>query len=116
MNRLRELRKAKNWTQEELALNSGLSQALVSQLERGGRGTTIETLKVLAAALDCSVADLLGEDSELKNHEFIEMFRAKLAKDEKTLDRHKKRWIKHLEILEEDMKAVAEATESSNTE
>lgn len=52
---LKELRKGKNMTQEELAEKSGVSRVTIADIERGIiRSTTIGTLKKLADALDVS--------------------------------------------------------------
>ena len=55
------LRKARGWTQEELAEHSGLSQQYLSGLERGRRNPTIVTIYELAQALEVSHLDLLRE-------------------------------------------------------
>jgi transcriptional regulator with XRE-family HTH domain len=51
-------RKAKGWTQEELAHESGLAPVQVSRIERGVREIRLTTLVRLLAALDAS-PDLL---------------------------------------------------------
>ncbi|MAO04752.1 MAG: transcriptional regulator [Citromicrobium sp.] len=53
------LRKARGWTQEELAERSGLSQQYISGLERGRRNPTILTLYELSEALGASHVDLV---------------------------------------------------------
>lgn len=53
------LRKSKGWTQEELAEHSGLSQQYLSELERGKRNPTIETIHEMAQALRVSHVDLV---------------------------------------------------------
>ena len=52
-------RKARGWTQEELAERSGLSQQYLSGLERGRRNPTIVTIYELAQALNVSHLELL---------------------------------------------------------
>ena len=54
------LRKAKGWTQEELAEASGLSQQYLSDLERGKRNPTVITVHELAQALGVTHLDLLA--------------------------------------------------------
>lgn len=58
--RLRALRAAKGLTQRQLA-GDELSVSYVSLLEAGRRTPTPETVRVLAASLGCSPAELLGE-------------------------------------------------------
>ena len=48
--RVREARKRKSWTQDELAARSGLGVATVARLERSGRGQ-LSTLLAVAQAL-----------------------------------------------------------------
>jgi transcriptional regulator with XRE-family HTH domain len=55
---VRAARKAKGWTQEELAHESGLAPVQVSRIERGVREIRLTTLLRLLAALDAS-PDLL---------------------------------------------------------
>lgn len=57
---LREARNAKNWTQEELADQSGLASVQVSRIERGVREIRLTTLIRLVAALEVSADDLLS--------------------------------------------------------
>ena len=52
------LRKAKDWTQEELSEHSELSQQYLSDLERGKRNPTIVTIFEITQALGVSHLDL----------------------------------------------------------
>lgn len=54
------LRKARGWTQEELAERSGLSQQYFSDLERGKRNPTVVTVYEIAQALGVSHLELLS--------------------------------------------------------
>jgi len=56
---VRAARKAKGWTQEELAHESGLAPVQVSRIERGVREIRLTTLVRLLAALDVSPDRLL---------------------------------------------------------
>jgi transcriptional regulator with XRE-family HTH domain len=56
--RVRELRKAKGWTQEKLEENSGLDRTYISDIERGVRNPSFKSLEKLAKALKVKVADL----------------------------------------------------------
>ncbi len=54
---LKDLRKERNMTQEELAEKSGVSRVTIADIERGiMRSTTIGTLKKLADALEVSTS------------------------------------------------------------
>lgn len=61
------LRKARGWTQEELAERSGLSQQYLSDLERAKRNPTIVTIHEIAQALGVSHVDLVQPPAELDN-------------------------------------------------
>jgi transcriptional regulator with XRE-family HTH domain len=55
---IRELRKAKGMTLEDLAAEAGTDSGNLSRLERGLQGYTQERLEVIARGLGISVADL----------------------------------------------------------
>lgn len=57
--RLTELRKAKGWSQERLALESGLARSYLGGVERGQRNIALLNIYRLAEALDISPASLL---------------------------------------------------------
>lgn len=57
--KIKEIRKEKNMTQEQLAEKSKVSRAIISDLETGKRTvTSTKTLMKIAEALGCSVADI----------------------------------------------------------
>lgn len=58
---LRNLRKASNKTQEELALDAGLERTYISMLELGQRTPTIKTLIQLSRALKMPVSELIKQ-------------------------------------------------------
>lgn len=70
-NRVRELRKARRWTQAELAGRLGISQGRVSELERGDGSFTAEQLILLLKLFNVGVSefDLRSHDrtSEIRN-------------------------------------------------
>ena len=49
--RLRQLRLARDWTQEELAARSGLHSTYVGGIERGERNVSLDNILKLAHAL-----------------------------------------------------------------
>ncbi len=56
---IRQRRKAAGLRQRELANRLGVSQGRVSDLERGRTEPRLDTIRRLAAALGCTMADLL---------------------------------------------------------
>jgi transcriptional regulator with XRE-family HTH domain len=57
--RIRELRDARNMTQEELAQKTGLTRVHIARLESGNHDPTLGTLQKLAKAFRVKVAKLL---------------------------------------------------------
>jgi transcriptional regulator with XRE-family HTH domain len=52
-------------TYAELAVKSGIvSQAMISRIEKGEDNAKIDTLRGIAAALGCSVVDLLPDEDK----------------------------------------------------
>lgn len=54
------IRKAKGWTQEELAGQAGVQRDIVVKVEGASRDSTLEVLERLAGALDVSTVDLFA--------------------------------------------------------
>lgn len=57
-SRVRELRKARNWTLEQAASQAGLARSTLSKIENGQMSPTYEALKKLAVGLEISVPQL----------------------------------------------------------
>lgn len=57
-NRLRELRKARKWSQEEFALRVDLDRSYIGGVERGERNISLENICQIAAALQVLPAKL----------------------------------------------------------
>lgn len=56
---LQALRRAKEFSQEELAHRSGVHQTYLSGVERGKRNPSVALLAKIAAALDADVEELV---------------------------------------------------------
>lgn len=54
---IRKIRKAKGFSQEELALKADVDRSYVGGIERGERNVSFLTLVKLAKCLECSVSD-----------------------------------------------------------
>lgn len=63
--RVRALRQARGWTQEDLGERAAISYKFVGQIERGDGNPTIETLQRLTRALDVDVTELFGWSAPL---------------------------------------------------
>ncbi|MEM0939479.1 MAG: helix-turn-helix transcriptional regulator [Bacteroidota bacterium] len=61
-NRLRDLRKEKDLSQEKLANLSNVTINQISRIERGEINPTLSTLGVISAAMEVSLKDLLNFD------------------------------------------------------
>ncbi|MCI9020249.1 MAG: helix-turn-helix transcriptional regulator [Eubacterium sp.] len=57
--RIRQVRKAKGWSQDELAGKCGISMSFLGHIERGSRIMSIETLVRICKALDAGADELL---------------------------------------------------------
>lgn len=62
--RLRSLRVARGWTLDELARRSNIGASTISRIETGHRRLAIDNLADLARALESSVDEILGDDSD----------------------------------------------------
>ncbi len=58
--RIRQLRKKKSWSQDELAAICGLHRSHMGKIERGETNVRLSTLMVIAENLDVSVEELLA--------------------------------------------------------
>ncbi len=66
--RIRQVRKAKGWSQEELAKKCGISMSFLGHIERGTRIMSLETFVSLCRALDVDAGGLLwGEVNQVSD-------------------------------------------------
>lgn len=56
--RIREKRKARGWTQEELAAKADIDRSYIGGVERGERNLTFTVLCEICSALGCDIAAL----------------------------------------------------------
>lgn len=59
--RIRELRKARNWRQLDLAEHARLNENYISDLELGKKEVCIRTLHTIAKAFGMSVGEFMGD-------------------------------------------------------
>jgi DNA-binding XRE family transcriptional regulator len=57
-NRMKELRLAKDISQQELAVRSGLHRNYISDAERGKRNVSLKCIEKIALGLECTLKDL----------------------------------------------------------
>jgi transcriptional regulator with XRE-family HTH domain len=55
---LRELRKAKGWTQVQMADAFGIDRSYISDMERGKKNVCLPTLEVIALGFGISISEL----------------------------------------------------------
>ena len=61
---LREIRKEKGLTQNELSNRTGVNQNNISRYETGAREPRLKDAKALAVALGCTVDELIGDEKD----------------------------------------------------
>ncbi len=84
--RIKELRKERSWTIDQLAEVSGLSRGYLSQLETGKRQPSAETLENLAHCFGVKVTDLYEiSDQEPSLQTMLDMFRTLDEKQRQTV-------------------------------
>ena len=59
--RVRELRTARGWSQDELAAKSGLHRSYVGIIERGEKSATLDTVERIAKAFNVEVSDFFED-------------------------------------------------------
>jgi len=60
--RIKELRKARGWTQDHLAALVGCTKTHISEMESGKKNPSHPMMQAIAQAFDVSVTDLYGPD------------------------------------------------------
>ncbi len=100
-DRIRELRKAKNLTQDDLAMLTNSSRVQINQWETGARELSASRVMEFAAALDTSCDFLLRgvpmEKAESFNQTGLDMHSLNAFADIMTLSEHKKK--QYLSVL-----------------
>lgn len=60
---IKEKRKEKYLSQNQLAKRAGIAQATLSAIESSTKSPAVDTVEKLAAALECPMSELLGENA-----------------------------------------------------
>lgn len=64
--KLQELRTAKGFTQEQLALDADVDKSYIGKIENGQKMPTLKTIAKLALALDVHIKDLFNFEYDHK--------------------------------------------------
>ncbi len=99
--RIVQLRKAKNWSQDELAKEIEASRVMIGKYERGDNSPSIEVIVKLAKAFDVSVDFLLGEGL---NAAYDKEMVKRLDELESLPDDEKKRIFDYMDLIIRDFK------------
>ena len=75
MNRLRELRKSRGYTQVKMQILTGIDQSDYSKIESGKRYFTLEQLKRIALVLNTSMDYLAGLTNEIEPYPRSERYK-----------------------------------------
>jgi transcriptional regulator with XRE-family HTH domain len=59
-NRIRKLRKARGWTQAEMAERVGIDRSFLADVERGKRNVSVLNLELIAKGFRVSLAQLFS--------------------------------------------------------
>lgn len=57
--RIKELRKDKNWTQDDFSKISGFHKNYIGMIERGERNPSLKNIEAFAQAFGLSISDLM---------------------------------------------------------
>ena len=91
---LRLLRKTRGLSQIELAARAGMTQAAVSEIERGGRLPTLRTLSRLSRVLDVAPTTLLGSSEQCSlSRETTDRIARAILQGERTLPQDEQRLV-----------------------
>ena len=65
--RVRELRRARNLSQEQLAFQAGVHRTYLGSIERGERNPTLKSISAIATALHVTLSELFLPGNEAKS-------------------------------------------------
>lgn len=102
--RLTALRKQRGWSQEKLALESGLARSYLSGIERGLRNVALINICALAETLGVPPAEMLRFDMESKGLR-VEESRRPFALEESMAQRNIRRYMQRLDNDDQDIVA-----------
>ena len=68
--RIRELRKERNWSQETLAEGTGFHRTYIGMIERGERNISLTNMAVFAKVFEMTISELLDFSSINPKHSY----------------------------------------------
>ncbi|KWX72141.1 transcriptional regulator [Paenibacillus riograndensis] len=71
-NRIRDLRKAKGWTQEQLAEAASLHYSYIGGVERGDRNISLETLEKIIKAFEVPAIEFFRFEDETERRKALD--------------------------------------------
>lgn len=77
--RIRDLRKAKGWTQEQLAEAASLHYSYIGGVERGDRNISLETLGKIISAFDVPAIEIFRFEDETERRKVLDEHMALLS-------------------------------------
>lgn len=98
--RIRQVRKVKGWSQDELAKKCGISMSFLGHIERGTRIMSLETFTSICIALDTNADELLWGVAQPSDG-LLDMWK---MPEQKTCEKPKDSYAMYVKI----MKSVAE--------
>jgi transcriptional regulator with XRE-family HTH domain len=101
-NRIRELRMARDWSQDRLAEAVGCSKMTISDLERGNVGLTVEWMRRIALVLQITPGELLSRDDnpllpEGAERELVDRYRHATQEERQSIERVTEALVSHKE-------------------
>ncbi len=78
--RIRAIRKAKGWTQEELGSKADISYKYIGEVERGQQNPSFDTLVKIADAFEIELSELFRFEQCIANRKDIETRLTKILK------------------------------------
>lgn len=104
--RIRQVRKAKGWSQEELAKKCGISMSFLGHIERGTRIMSLETFVSICGALETEADEMLWGEVR-PSGAVLELWAPPKTQNEKQV--HTDSYAMYVKIMKSVAKIMSEA-------
>lgn len=111
--RIRQVRKAKGWSQDELAKKCGISMSFLGHIERGTRIMSLDTFANICIALGTHTDELLWGSVHVADQRFLDMWDHKFTSKEGKREDADDKEMDSYSIYVRIMKSVAEIMNES---